>query len=157
MARNAHKLLRNPISHASLCVTHSVIRGVDSRKAPPGCLATAGGALGSTEGIRPVFEVIAGEAGETTELGLWAEVFDEGPASGHVRVLEAFEVDVEGYGEAELSDAELLGLAAEDAVEARAGRELAGPGLDEVALRRARRRALRAETAELLRTEGAIA
>ncbi len=63
----------------------------------------------------------------------------------------------EGYVETELSDAELLGLAAEDAVEAHAGRELGGPDLDEVALHRVRRRALRAETAGALRTEGAIA
>ncbi len=105
-----------------------------------------------------MFEVIAGEAGETTELGLWVEAFDERPVSGHVSVLAASEVDVEGYVEGELSDAELLGLAAEDAVEAHANREMAGPALDEVALRRAHRRAhRRALRAELLSAEGAIA
>lgn len=76
---------------------------------------------------------------------MWLEVFDR-PA-GHVCVVEAFAVDTEVYAEAELSDAELLGLAAQDAVEAQESRLLAGPALDEVAYRRAVRAALRPFTA----------
>lgn len=90
--------------------------------------------------------IIAGEtSSEQPESGVWLEVFDR-PA-GHVSVLEAFEVDTEVYAEAGLSDAELLGLAAQDAVEAQEQRELAGPSLDEVAYRRAVRAALRPFTA----------
>lgn len=51
--------------------------------------------------------------------------------------------DFEPYGESDLSDAELLGIAAQDAVEAQESRLLAGPPMDEVAYRRAMRQALR--------------
>lgn len=106
-----------------------------------------------------MFEVIAGEAsGETYESGLWSEVFDEGEAPGHVSVCEAVEVATARYAEDSLTDTELLGLAAEDALDAVAAAELGGPGLDEVALQRAQRRARRAGVGRVLRTsEGAIA
>lgn len=83
------------------------------------------------------------------------EVFDR-PA-GHVSVLQAVEVDTESYAEAELSDAELLGIAAQDAVEAQEQRELAGPSWDEVAYRRAVRAALRPFTAAAASRTGVAA
>lgn len=65
----------------------------------------------------------------------------------HVRVVSGGEVDValESYGEADLSDAELLALAAEEASDA-LERGVLGCGnatLDEVELRRSMRRAHR--------------
>lgn len=67
--------------------------------------------------------------------------------SVHVRVISGAEVDAEfmPYGEAELSDAELLALAAEDATEALEHGKVgcANTTLDELELRRAMRRSER--------------
>lgn len=62
--------------------------------------------------------------------------------------------------ESELSDLELLSQALQDAMDAQERGALAGPGVDEVALRRAERRARRQDAAALLSAripEGAIA
>ena len=54
--------------------------------------------------------------------------------------------------ESELSDLELLAQALQEAMDARAAGVLGGPGLDEVQLKRAERRARRADAARLLKT-----
>ncbi|PKW14150.1 hypothetical protein [Saccharopolyspora spinosa] len=63
--------------------------------------------------------------------------------------------------ESELSDLELLSQAAQEALDAHNRGVIGGPGMDEVALERAARRARKADTARLLKTrvpaEGAIA
>jgi hypothetical protein len=56
--------------------------------------------------------------------------------------------------DAELSALELLSSALQDAVDAHRTGLIAGPGVDEVALRRAQRRALRADVSRLLSTPG---
>jgi hypothetical protein len=67
----------------------------------------------------------------------------------------------EGIPEAELSDLELLSQALQEALDAYASGVIGGPGLDEMGLRRAERRARRADMARLLKTrvssEGEIA
>lgn len=63
--------------------------------------------------------------------------------------------------ESELSDLDLLSQALQEAMDAQGKGVLGGPGLDEVALRRAERRARRQDASRLLSTrvsvEGAIA
>lgn len=105
-----------------------------------------------------MFEIIAGQSAEGYRFEV-ESVLDERELPAHVDVVAAAEVDVETYAEGELTDAELLALAAEDAMEAQRGGRLAGPELDEVALRRSERRARAADVARVLRThvEGAIA
>lgn len=51
-----------------------------------------------------------------------------------------------------LSDLELLASAAQDAMDAHQQGVIVGPAVDEVALRRAARRAIARDTAQLLRT-----
>lgn len=67
----------------------------------------------------------------------------------------------EQVSESELSDLELLSQALQEATDAHAAGVIAGPGLDEVALRRSERRARNQDVNRLLRTqvpaEGAIA
>lgn len=55
--------------------------------------------------------------------------------------------------ESELSDLELLSQALEEAMDAHTNGELGGPGLDEVDLKRAARRARRADANRLLNTQ----
>lgn len=108
-----------------------------------------------------MFNVIAGEKSTGAAGGVYEDaVFDEAQLPVGVQVTPVRDLDMEGYGEAELSDLELLSVALQDAMDAHQGGELASAGgLDEVALRRAERRARNAETERLLRVrpEGAIA
>lgn len=84
-------------------------------------------------------------------------VLEESVLPEHMSVVAVRDLDTERYAEAELSDTELLALAAEDAMDAVNRGEVAGAGaLDELALRRVRR-ARRQAVAEVLRGEGAIA
>jgi hypothetical protein len=53
--------------------------------------------------------------------------------------------------ESDLSDLELLSSALQDAMDAHRAGLIVGPGVDEVALRRAERRARRADAARMLR------
>lgn len=101
--------------------------------------------------IDRMLDIIAGEDEGSYDLAVG------GGLPGHVSVVAARDLDVEVYGEAELTDSELLGLAAEDAVEAQQAGRLAGPALDETALRRTRRRAERQVLGGVLRTEGVMA
>lgn len=109
-------------------------------------MAAAGGVFGN-ELKRCSVDIFAGDEVETP-----APVAG---GSGHVRVIADAEVDAafESYGEADLADAELLALAAEDAADALQRGEL-GCGnstLDEVELRRAMRRAHRQAVASAQR------
>ena len=108
-----------------------------------------------------MLNVIAGEKGAGTSGGVFEDaVVEEASLPGHVRVVPVRELDMEGYGEPGLSDLELLSVALQDAMDAHQGGELAAAGgLDEVALRRAERRARNADSQRLLRVrpEGAIA
>lgn len=67
----------------------------------------------------------------------------------------------EQVNESELSNKQLLAQALQEAMDAYANGELGGPGLDEVQLKRAARRARRADANHLLNTqipfEGAVA
>lgn len=64
---------------------------------------------------------------------------------------EVTDLSVSSGEEVELSDLALLGSALQDAMDAYRSGVLAGPGVDETALRRARRRAVRADAARALR------
>lgn len=99
-----------------------------------------------------MFEVIAGHGA----FSYTAEsVLDEAELPEHVVVTRSPE-DFESYAEPELSDAQLLGLAAEDAMDAaNAGQVLGAGALDELSLRRVRR-SRRQAVASAMR-EGAIA
>lgn len=100
-----------------------------------------------------MLDIIPGERTEYDPSYLpFDAVFETGTLPEHVTVASHFAVDTATYAEPELSDAELLGLAAEDAVEAHRAGLVAGPALDEVALQRARRRARRSVVAAALRT-----
>ena len=61
-------------------------------------------------------------------------------------------LDIEAGDAAVLSDLELLSSALQEAMDAHRSGLLAGPGVDEVALRRAERRARRSDAARMLRT-----
>lgn len=102
-----------------------------------------------------MFEIIAGQREEYRfEV---ESVLAESDLPGHVSVVAVREVDTATYAEDELSDTELLAVAAEDAMDAVNRGEVAGAGaLDELALRRVRR-ARRRAVAGVLRGEGAIA
>lgn len=108
-----------------------------------------------------MFNVIAGEKSAGTSGGVFEDaVFDEAQLPVGVQVSEVRDLDTERYGEAELSDLELLSVALQDAMDAHRGGQLAAAGgLDEVALRRSERRARNADSQRLLRVrpEGAIA
>lgn len=58
----------------------------------------------------------------------------------------------EQVNESELSNKQLLAQALQEAMDAHANGVLGGPGLDEIQLRRAARRARRADTNRLLNT-----
>lgn len=58
---------------------------------------------------------------------------------------------IEGHEADSLSDLELLSSALQEAMDAHRQRLLIGPAVDEVALRRAERRARRADAARMLR------
>lgn len=103
-----------------------------------------------------MLDIIAGERADIDSSSV-EEVFEGASVPGHVSVVRDWELDAERYAEGELSDVELLALAAEEALEAHRGRRLGGPVLDEVALRRAERRARQAEVARALRTAGGAA
>lgn len=105
-----------------------------------------------------MLDIIAGEKAEGYGLPV-EEVYDVASVPEHVSVVRDWELDTETYGEDELSELELLSVALQDAMDAQHAGQVAGPVLDEVALRRAERRARRADAARVLRTrvEGAIA
>lgn len=99
-----------------------------------------------------MMDIVAGERTGRQSGPVLVEVFDVGSVPGHVRVVRDWGRDEEVYAEPGLSGVELLGLAAEDAAEAHMAGLLGGPGLDQVALHRARRRARRQDVAAALRT-----
>jgi hypothetical protein len=76
---------------------------------------------------------------------------DFGPRTAGLSGLIA--LDPPRFGDHELSDLELLSGALQDALDARSAGRLVGPDADEVALRRAERRAHRADVARLLRSQ----
>jgi hypothetical protein len=82
-------------------------------------------------------KVIAGHKGFSVEVD---SVLEEWELPGHVQVTTVPD-DFESYGESELSDAELLAVAASDAVDAVEAGELAFAEVDELALRRVLRTA----------------
>ena len=88
-----------------------------------------------------MFQVIAGHGAFGFESDV---VLDEAELPEHVQVTDAPD-DFEAYAETELTDAELLALAASDAVDAVEAGELAGElafaEVDELALRRVLRTA----------------
>ena len=88
-----------------------------------------------------MFQVIAGHGAFGFESDV---VLEESVLPEHVQVTDAPD-DFESYGDSELSDAELLAVAASDAVDAVEAGELAGElefaEVDELALRRVLRTA----------------
>lgn len=99
-----------------------------------------------------MFNIVAGHEAYCYEA---ESVLDEGELPEHVAVTRS-PSEFEGYAEPELSDTELLALAAEDAMDAaNAGQVLGSGGLDELSLRRVRR-SRRQAVASAMR-EGAIA
>lgn len=102
-----------------------------------------------------MYDVIAAQGDEddygypVPELGAHLVTGDALP-SWSVRA--AHELGEDTSGGDEPSNQDLLAEALQDAMDAHDAGLIVGPGVDEVALRRARRRALRAETAHVLRT-----
>lgn len=90
-----------------------------------------------------MFDVIAGHKGFTVEAD---SVLDEAELPEHVQVTTE-PSDFETYGDGELSDAELLSVAASDALDAVEAGELLGKAefaeVDELSLRRVLRTARR--------------
>lgn len=97
-----------------------------------------------------MFDIIAGH--DSVYQGTYVDETELSELPEHMQVLTPTAEDEATYAETDMSDAELLALAAEDAADAHTNGELGGPALDEVSLRRAARRAHRADQRQALRT-----